>query len=475
MEKPKVSVVMPVYNECWTIREIVRRVLAMSDWVDELVIVDDGSTDGTRELLERIGRDAKKKKGSVDVRVLLRERNAGKGAALSDGFRAAEGDVVLVQDADLEYDPRDYPALLAPIFDGRADVVYGSRFLGESRNALLFWHTVANRLLTTLCNLATNLNLSDVWTGYKAFRSEIVRRMPVESRGFDFEPEVTVKLAKVGCRFYEVPITYQGRTYAEGKKIGLKDAWVALWRIAQSSLAGDLGELAVGERTLRIMSRAGRYSRFLFEQARPHLGPRVVEIGAGVGNISRYLLDRERVVLTDSDPGYLRRLQAAFRDWEYVEVVPLDVERPAAADRKLDGTFDAALCFNVIEHVRDDRAAAARLARLLKPGGRAVVLVPAHAWLYGSLDRHLGHHRRYGRKDLEALLEGAGLEIEELRFLNPLAVPGWFFNGRVIPRKVIPDVQLGIFDRFTPLVRFLARFDLPVGLSLFAVGRKERG
>jgi len=220
------NVVIPVYNERATVREIVRRVRAADiGFPKEIIVVDDGSTDGTRE--ELAGLEA------PDLRILLHDRNRGKGAALRTGFAAATGDIVLVQDADLEYDPAEYPKLLGPILDGRADVVYGSRFLGEPHRVLFFWHAVGNRILTTLSNMVTNLNLTDMETCYKAFRREILARIRLKSDRFGFEPEVTVKAAKLHCRIYEVPISYSGRDYAEGKKIGWRDGLAALFHIVR--------------------------------------------------------------------------------------------------------------------------------------------------------------------------------------------------------------------------------------------------
>jgi len=215
---------MPVYNEAQTIREIVEQVLAVPI-EKEVLIVDDGSTDGTRDILKTLdGRDG--------VRVFHQPRNQGKGAAVSVGFRHAAGDVVVVQDADLEYDPREYATLLKPIEDGHADVVYGSRFLGGGTHRVLyFWHMVGNRLLTLLSNMTTNLNLTDMETCYKMFRREVVSSIKIESRRFGIEPELTAKIARRGCRIYEVPIAYDGRTYEEGKKIDWKDAISALWTI----------------------------------------------------------------------------------------------------------------------------------------------------------------------------------------------------------------------------------------------------
>jgi glycosyltransferase involved in cell wall biosynthesis len=225
----KLTVVIPVFNEKNTIEEILRRVQAADVGIDkEIIIVDDGSTDGTREILQRLASPA--------IKIILHEKNAGKGGALQTGFSHAEGDVVLVQDADLEYDPREYPALLEPILDGRADVVYGSRFLGGPHRVLFFWHYVGNRTLTTFSNMLCNLNLTDMETCYKVFKREILQKISLKSKRFGVEPEITAKVAKLKCRIYEVPISYSGRDYAEGKKIGWKDGVAAFFHIIRFRL-----------------------------------------------------------------------------------------------------------------------------------------------------------------------------------------------------------------------------------------------
>ncbi|HUU58054.1 MAG TPA: glycosyltransferase family 2 protein [Phycisphaerae bacterium] len=225
----KLSVVIPAYDEAGTIEEIVARVRA-ADVEKEIVVVDDFSTDGTRDRLRQM-------ESGGDLRILYHEKNQGKGAALRTGFAAAGGDVVIVQDADLEYDPRDYPKLLAPIVAGKADVVYGSRFAGgESHRVLYFWHYVGNRFLTLLSNCFTNLNLTDMETCYKAFRREVLRSIRIQENRFGFEPEITAKVARMGCRVYEVGISYSGRTYEEGKKIGWKDGLRAVWCILKYNL-----------------------------------------------------------------------------------------------------------------------------------------------------------------------------------------------------------------------------------------------
>lgn len=233
LKKMTVSVVMPVYNEKVYVGAVIRRVLD-TGLVDELVVVDDCSTDGTTEYLRTVA--AYGSRDGCRIVVVFHERNRGKGAALRAGFERVGSDVVIVQDSDLEYDPVDYPKLLAPIFDGRADVVYGSRFLGETHRVLFFWHMVGNKALTFLSNIFTNLNLTDMETCYKAFRTDVLRDIRLTSDRFGFEPEVTAKVAKKGYRIYETSVSYAGRTYAEGKKINWKDGVAAVWHIVRFNI-----------------------------------------------------------------------------------------------------------------------------------------------------------------------------------------------------------------------------------------------
>ncbi len=221
----KLSVIIPVYNEIKTLEAVLAKVLARPEtW--EVVLVDDASGDGSREYLRTL-------EGTDRVRVLFHERNQGKGAALRTGFAAAAGDIVLIQDADLEYDPDDYPVLLAPILAGKADVVFGSRFLGGPHRVLYFWHSVANKLLTLFSNMLNDINLSDMEVCYKVFRRELLQRISIESDRFGVEPELTAKVARLRARIYEVPVSYYGRTYEEGKKIGWRDGLAAFWWIVK--------------------------------------------------------------------------------------------------------------------------------------------------------------------------------------------------------------------------------------------------
>jgi glycosyltransferase involved in cell wall biosynthesis len=464
----KLSVVIPAYNEAKTIREIVRRVQAVP-LEKEILIIDDGSTDGTREILRGLD-------GSDGVRVFFQPVNQGKGAAVSVGFRHAAGDVVIVQDADLEYDPMEYLTLLAPIEQGHADVVYGSRFLGGgARRVLYFWHTVGNRFLTLASNMFTNLNLTDMETCYKMFRREVVQSMTIESRRFGIEPENTAKVARRGYRNFEVPISYYGRTYEEGKKIGWKDAVSALGTIVRHALREAEDPKNVGHVTLARMAKLEPYNRWLADRFRPALGSRVLEIGAGFGNMTRQMTGegRELLVASDLDPVALEYLRGVFREDAAVRVAsyrfPLSEGNlgEIAALR-----FDTVVCLNVLEHIEDDGATLSGLSAALPPGARLVLIVPALARLYGTLDEHLGHFRRYEKAELEQKIRAAGFALEGCRFLNKPGVFGWYVNGRILRRRVLPRGQLSLFKLMLPLLRREEMRPPDYGMSLLAIARK---
>jgi glycosyltransferase involved in cell wall biosynthesis len=234
MTQPWISIIIPVYNEAATVAKIIERVRsAPVDAPAEIIVVDDGSTDDTAYILEKLVSE-----GREDLRVIAHEVNRGKGAGIRTGIACARGEIIVIQDADLEYDPRDYPRLLEPIVEGEADVVFGNRFHGGPHRVLYFWHYVGNRVLTLLTNILTGLNLSDMEVGYKVFRADVLKRLTLKSDRFGIEPEIAIKVAQLGCRVYEVPIRYHGRTYEEGKKIGWRDGLAAIFHIVRFRMFG---------------------------------------------------------------------------------------------------------------------------------------------------------------------------------------------------------------------------------------------
>ena len=462
---------MPVYNERFLITEIVNRVLAFEDpriSGVELVIVDDGSSDGTREALQGLQAE------HPEVRLLLQPENRGKGAAVRAGIDAVTGDLTVIQDADLEYNPEDWKVMLTPFFETGADAVYGSRFLPSGyRRVLYFRHTIGNRLLTLASNLATDLNLSDMETCYKMVRTELLRSIPIRSRDFSMEPEITAKLAKRGARIYEVPIRYSGRTYQEGKKIRFRHAVTAMVAVCKWWLIDDLyrGEDEHGAAILASLNEVPAFNRWMADFIRPYVGDRVLEIGAGIGNLTMQLTPRSRYVATDVNQHYLSYLANLTYGRPYLETRPLDLADPSDFEPLRDG-FDTVVCLNVLEHVAEEATAIANIRSALTPGGQAVILVPQGQSRYGSLDRVLGHVKRYSATELRTALTQGGLEVVAVRQFNRSAVPGWLLNGKVMRRKRLSRMQLKLFNILMPVVRRTDRLFPWRGLSLVAIARR---
>jgi glycosyltransferase involved in cell wall biosynthesis len=465
--QPLLSVLIPVYNEARTLRTIIRRVLASPVGLPmELVCVDDGSKDGSADILDGLAA------ADPRIRVIRQPHNMGKGAAIITAIEHMTGQIGLIQDADLEYDPQDYPALVAPILEGKADAVFGSRFASASqRKILLYWHGVANHFLTWLTNILNDINLTDMETCYKAVRADILKQTPLYSHRFGIEPELTTKLARWNIRLYEVPISYHGRTVAEGKKIGWKDAVSAIWTLLRYRFVDDRFTTHDGYYVLQSMRRARGLNRWILEQFRPYVGSRVLEAGAGIGNFTELLLDRERLVAVDNDPLYVEMANWRLGHLENIETLKRDLADPATyADLKAE-RIDTIVCLNVLEHIAPDEQVLRAYFDLLEPGGHAIILVPAHPSLYSACDTALGHVRRYTQTELHTKMQAAGFEIVMMEEFNRLGVPGWWLNKQLGRRDLNPR-QMRLFELLLPLAKGMEALKLGRGLSLIGVGRK---
>lgn len=469
----RISVIVPVFNERYVVEASLRRLLAVTDDLIsslEVIVVDDASTDGTRQVLERVA--------AADPRVVVvhHRRNRGKGAAVRTGIDHATGDITLVHDADLEYHPEDIPALLVPFQREGADAVFGSRYLSAPyRRALMHRHTVMNRALTSVSNWLTDLNLTDLETCYKAVNTTLLKSIPLRSDDFRIEVELPFKLAKRRARIYEVPIRYSPRTYQEGKKIRAKDGLLALKAMAQFAVIDDLYKRdEYGSHILVSLERARRFNAWMAETLRPFVGTRVLEVGAGIGNLTGQFIPRDLYVASDINPHYLRYLHSYACGKPYLQVVHADVTR-ADDFAGLAGRFDTVVMLNVLEHVPDEAAALRNVWSALQPGGRAIVLVPQHPALFGTLDTALEHRERYTPGALRRSLEAAGFEIETLFDFNRVSVPGWWLNGRALRRRTFSRLQLKLFDVLTPMLKRIDRVWPWKGLSVIGIAVRPGG
>ena len=468
--KIKLSILIPVYNEEELVAAMIHRVLQVDLGPEvemELVAVDDGSTDGSAEVLDQLEAELGGK-----LVVVRHARNRGKGAAVRTAVEKATGEFAVIQDSDLEYNPQDLPHLLRPLLEGRADAVYGSRFLisGE-RRVMYFWHSLANHLLTTACNMVADLNLTDVETGYKAFRLSLVKSIPLRSSGFGMEPELTVKLAQRRIALYEVPISYHGRTYAEGKKIGFRDAIEALFVILYYGVRRDI-YLDHGARILDSLAQTPHFNRWLADTIQPYVGAHVLEIGAGIGNLSQYLAARRKsYTASDIDEEHMARLRVRFAQRPNLSLIRCDLSSPDDF-APIEARADTVICLNVLEHIEDDALGLRNISRALLPGGTAIVLVPQDQSIYGTLDEVLGHYRRYSEMELRKKMEAAGFQVDRILHFNRVTRPGWWLNGRVLKRRHFSRFQLWWFDRLVWLWRKIDRFLPWPSVSIIAIGRK---
>lgn len=454
----KLSVVIPVYNEVNTILEILRRVKSVP--IDkEIIIIDDFSNDGTREVLKELKDNA--------IRVIFNQKNEGKGFSLRKGFECVTGDIVIIQDADLEYYPNEYPALVQKIIEGKADVVYGTRFLG-SRRIFLFYHYLGNKLLNLIANIIYNANLSDLMSCYKVFRSDLLEKLKLRANGFGFEAEITAQFYRLKLRLYEVPISYDGRDYDEGKKATWKAFFCSLYWLIKCKF----DSYDVSTDTLYIIKLMKNHNRWLFTQIKPYLAGNILEIGSGIGTISRILITtNSNLVLSDIKKDYLENLYRSFGANPKVKIIKYDVLSAEDA-HELPFKIKTAVCLNVLEHLEDDKKALRNIYNILDQNGRLILVVPAMRTLYGSLDKKIGHRRRYEKADLVKKIEENGFLIDKIYYFSLFAAVGWFINGRILRKKRISGLQVSIYDKLVPLIsKFEKVIKAPFGLSLIAICR----
>jgi len=470
-EALRLSVLMPVYNERHLVETSLKRVLKLNHASIselEIVVVDDHSTDGSWEVLQRVAMEDDR------IRLIRHERNLGKGAAVRTALAHAEGDVTIVQDADLEYDPEDIPSLLVPFIKEGADAVFGSRYLPSVyRRALMHRHSMMNKVITFVSNWFSDLDISDLETGYKAVNTALLKSIPLRSNDFRFEVEITFKLAKRHARIFEVPIRYLPRSYEEGKKIRARDAILAFAAMLRYWMIDDIYEHdEYGSRILVELEAARKFNLWMGETLRPFIGDRILEIGAGIGNLTNQFIPRELYVVSDINPHYLHFLRSYAHGKPYLKVLNIDANRKEHF-AGLGEEMDTVLMVNVLEHLPDPVTALQSARSTLVPGGRIIVLVPATPALYGTVDDVLGHRERYTPTRLNEHLAESGFLVETCFDFNRISVPAWWFSGRLLRKKTFSKFQLKVFNTLVPLIRRIDRLWPWRGLSLIAVARKK--
>ena len=482
-ERPRrtsLSVLVPVYNERHLVAASLMRLkeLGHSPLLEsvQVIVVDDCSSDQTSAVLQKF-KDTlvgDGDQGRMHWIFTRHEHNQGKGGAIRTALQYADCELTVIHDADLEYHPRDLLKMLPLFIDQAADAVYGSRFLaGQFKRVLFFRHSLGNRLLTFICDLASDLNLSDMETCYKMVRTNLLRSIPLKSKDFRIEPELTLKLSKRNARVFEVPISYSGRTYAEGKKITWKDGLLALAAIVRFSLSDDIyTEDQYGSEILARLRRAPRFTRWMAETIRPYVGEHVLEIGAGIGNLTLNLTPRSLYWASDINSHYLDELRKLQETRPYLQASHLDLT--AGESFPCGQKFDTVICLNVLEHVEDDCNALRNIWEALREGGNAIVLVPQGQGLYGSLDRVLGHFRRYDREQLTKLAERVGFRVHDILPFNRAGSPAWWLNGKVLRRTNFGLLQIKLLNVLVPVFKKMERWIPLPPLSLIAILEKRR-
>jgi len=474
--EPRLSVIVPAFNEEATIALCLERLLEQP-FVAEVFVVNDGSTDQTEEIVGSFN--------DTRLHLLSHQVNRGKGASIRTAAPKCSAKFIAIQDADLEYDPVDLGRMLEPLDNGDADVVFGSRFLPSgARRALYFWHTLGNKALTLACNMVSNLNLTDMETCYKMFRREALQSLVLEENRFGIEPELTIKSAASGFTIYEVGVSYRGRTYAEGKKIGWRDGFSAarcivaygasesLRRKRSRKMKENIAVFPELHSSLEDLVDVDNYYDWILELMAPYLGDEVLEVGAGIGTISKRLSSQGRAV-TAVEPSL-----AAYEQLKiWAKDAPTNEARLGTLSENVGGlkkNFTSVILVNVLEHIQDEVADMRLIWGCLEPGGHVAIWVPAHESLYAPFDASVGHFRRYSKRRLKALADSAGFEVVQLKYVNPMGAVGWLLTAKILRQRPTQSVMTRIFDKFVvPLTRELeARWTPAFGQSVLLVARK---
>lgn len=482
----KLSIIIPVFNEILCFQAFLDQLktapLDQCESIDsaELIFVDDGCMDGTQDVLQELAKsDAFSFScgNRAEIKLLVQPSNLGKGAALRRGIEVAQGDIILFQDADLEYSPKDFPNLVNPITKGHSDVVFGTRVNGTTRIIFSFWESWFNSKLTGLSNLLNNVNLTDVMVGYKAFRGDLLRALSLKSDGYGIEPELASKAARARVKICETPISYRARVQEEGKKTGLWAKLSCVLAILRFGMLDRTPFKAGVNQTLTALDQTANviYAPLLMKAMHGMIPQgeklRILEIGSGIGSVSKFLLDFGELTATDISKRYTEILGDRFGHRKNVQVLQWDASEPPPQDL---GTFDLIVSFNVLEHIEDDKKALSIWSGLLRENGKLVVLVPNNPALYTPIDKSLCHFRRYTKNSLETLSRETGLTIKKSFYGNALGILGWFVVGKVLRRATISDGSLSLYKVlkkiFGPIEKLVERY---TGLSLIVVVSRQ--
>ena len=468
---PTVSVLTVVQNAAHSLEPFLKNVLSLSDQsfqIIELIVVDNASADHTSQLLATLSAQ------DLRVRCIRTSQVEETGTALQKAIVQGSGDITVVFPATFEYSPDDLPALLKPVIAEGADAVLGSRFLpGSYRAVTNFQQTRYQQALTVLSNWLTDMTFSDVQSPIKAINTQLLKSIPIESTDEWVHLELTFKLIKRRARVFEVPVRYLPHIH---KLPQLPDWWdwvsgvrAALrFKSTQRIFAAD----AYGSHILMNLEGAPRFNRWMGDVLRPHLGRRVLEIGSGTGTLTDQFVPRDMYLASDINPNYIHFLRGFAAGRPFMQVREINASEPACF-QGLEEMFDTAVMVNVLEHVPDDLIALQNLWNSLQKGGKAVILVPQHPAIYGTLDEVLEHRERYTVEGLRQVMSKAGFEVEQIFDFNRVSVPGWWLNGKVLRKTSFSSFQLLILQILMPVFRRIDRFFPWGGLSIIGVGVKK--